>query len=95
MKCMIEPMPETGQRILGIGVDASIGEQAQAALRKAGLRATVITVTNDEAGDAVLREALTADAYDAVNLGAGISGQAPPKFAATPSQPFGSTACST
>ncbi len=84
MTCMSEPMPETGQRILGIGVDASIGEQAQAALRKAGLRATVITVTNDEAGDAVLREALGADDYDAVNLGAGISGQAPPKFGATP-----------
>ncbi len=77
-------MPETGRRILGIGVDASIGEQAQAALRKAGLRATVITVTNDEAGDAVLREALAADDYHAVNLGAGISGQAPPRFAATP-----------
>lgn len=77
-------MPETGHRVLGVGVDASIGERAEDALRKTGLRATVITVANDEAGDAVLREALAADAYDAVNLGAGISGQAPPKFAATP-----------
>lgn len=77
-------MPETGHRILGIGVDASIGEQAEGALRMSGLRATVITVTNDEAGDSLLREALAADDYDAVNLGAGISGQAPPKFAATP-----------
>ncbi|MCP9490587.1 MAG: hypothetical protein MSC31_12020 [Solirubrobacteraceae bacterium MAG38_C4-C5] len=90
---MSEPMPETGPRI--VGVDASIGEQAQGALRKAGLRATVITVTDDEAGDAVLREALTAGDYDAVNLGAGISGQARRSSPRPPSRPCGSTACST
>lgn len=76
-------MPTAGPRVLGVGVDASIGEAAQTALRQAGLRATVIAVTDDPAGDERLRDALRADAYDAVNLGAGITGQAPPDFAAT------------
>ena len=43
----------------------------------------MIAVTDDPAGDELLRDALRADTYDAVNLGAGLSGQAPPKFAAT------------
>lgn len=76
-------MPATGLRILGVGIDQSIGDTAQAALREAGLCATVITVTDDPDGDQVLRDALRADTFDAVSLGAGISGQAPPKFGAT------------
>lgn len=76
-------MPATGWRVLGIGVDESIGMAAQDALRRVGLRATVITVTDDAAGDQRLREALAADSYDAVNLGAGLSGQAPPEYGAT------------
>ena len=69
--------------MLGVGVDEVIGVNAQDALRQAGLRATVITVTNDDAGDERLRAALRADAYEAVNLGAGLSGQAPPEYGAT------------
>ncbi len=76
-------MPDEGARVLGVGIDQAIGEAAQNALRHAGLRATVITVTDDPAGDQRLRDALRADAYDAVNLGAGLSGQAPPKYGAT------------
>jgi hypothetical protein len=76
-------MPRAGARVLGVGVDQAIGEGAQDALRRAGLRATVITVTDDRAGDERLRAALRADTYDAVNLGAGLSGQAPPDFGAT------------
>lgn len=76
-------MPLAGPRVLGVGVDSAIGEAAQDALREAGLRATVITVTDDGAGDDRLVDALRADTYDAVNLGAGLSGQAPPQFGAT------------
>ena len=76
-------MPATGARVLGVGIHQAIGEAAQDALREAGFRATVITVTDDPAGDQRLRDALRADTYDAVNLGAGLSGQAPPKFPAT------------
>jgi len=77
-------LPAGGRRVLGVGVDAAIGDAAQNALRRAGLRATVITVTDDGDGDEVLRSALRADTYDAVNLGAGLSGQAPPEYGATP-----------
>lgn len=77
-------MPSSGRRVLGVGVDEAIGVAAQDALRQAGLRATVITVTDDAAGDERLRAALRADSYDAVNLGAGLSGQAPPEYGATP-----------
>lgn len=77
-------MPAAGARILGVGLDEAIGAAAQDALRRSGLRATVITVTDDPDGDERLREALRADTYDAVNLGAGLSGQAPPDFGATP-----------
>ena len=66
-----EDMPAAGPRILGVGIDQAIGEAAQNALRRAGLRATVVTVTDDDAGDDRLRDALRADYYDAVNLGAG------------------------
>ncbi len=76
-------MPAVGPRILGVGIDQAIGEAAQEALRRQGLRATIITVTDDPAGDERLRDALRADSYDAVNLGAGLSGQAPPDFGAT------------
>ena len=76
-------MPASGLRVLGVGVDEAIGAAAQDALRQAGLRATVITVTDDPAGDERLRAALRADTYDAVNLGAGLSGQAPPQYGAT------------
>jgi len=58
-------------------------DAAQNAVRQAGLRATVITVTDDADGDERLRVALRDDTYDAVNLGAGLSGQAPPQFGAT------------
>lgn len=82
---MVDPisLPATGWRVLGVGVDETIGVAAQDALRQAGLRATVITVTDDAAGDERLRDALRDDSYDAVNLGAGLSGQAPPQFGAT------------
>jgi hypothetical protein len=40
-------------------------------------------VTDDRTGDQRLRDALRADTYDAVNLGAGLSGQPPPKYGAT------------
>ncbi len=76
-------MPDSGARVLGMGIDEAIGAAAQDALRQAGLRATVITVTDDSAGDEALRVALRADTYDAVNIGAGLSGQGPPKFVAT------------
>lgn len=76
-------MPAAGTRVLGVGIDEAIGTAAQDALRGAGLRATVITVTDDPAGDELLRDALRADTYDAVNLGAGLSGQAPPEYGAT------------
>ena len=77
-------MPAAGHRVLAVGIDRAIGERAQDALRESGLRATVITVTDDAAGDETLREALRADTYDAVSLGAGLSGQSPPRFPATP-----------
>lgn len=76
-------MPAVGARVLGIGLDSAIGDAAQDALRQAGLRATIITVTNDESGDDRLIDALCADTYDAVNFGAGLSGQAPPQYGAT------------
>jgi len=76
-------MPASGLRVLGVGVDEAIGVAAQDALRQAGLRATVITVTDDAAGDERLRAALLAETYDAVNIGAGLSGQAPPQYGAT------------
>lgn len=76
-------MPDAGQRVLSMGVDANVGAAGQDAMRRGGLRATVITVTDDDAGDEVLRAALRDDAYDAVGFGAGLSGQAPPEFGAT------------
>ncbi len=76
-------LPPTGRRVLGVGVDEVIGLAAQDSLRQAGLRATVIAVTDDADGDDRLRAALRNDPYDAVTLGAGLSGQAPPQFAAT------------
>ena len=78
-------MPTEGTRVLSMGVDAMIGAAGQDALRRAGLRATVITVTDDAAGDEVLRSALRDDDdYEAVGFGAGLSGQAPPEYGATP-----------
>jgi hypothetical protein len=76
-------MPAAGARVLGVGLDSAIGDAAQNTLRQAGLRATIITVTDDKPGDDRLIDALRADTYDAVNFGAGLSGQAPPQFGAT------------
>ena len=69
---------------MGARLPPGIGcEAAQDALHSAGLRATVITVAGDPAGDQRVRDALRADTYDAVSLGVGLSGQAPPKYGAT------------
>lgn len=77
-------MPAEGRRVLSMGVDAAIAAAGQNTMRRGGLRATVITVTDDDAGDEVLRGALRDDTYDAVGFGAGLSGQLPPEYGATP-----------
>lgn len=80
---LADAMPGEGARVLSMGVDGALGAVGQDELRRRGLRATVITVTDDDAGDGVLRKALESDTYDVVGFGAGLSGQAPPECGAT------------
>jgi hypothetical protein len=64
-------------RVLGFGKHPEIGEAVQARLRDAGLDATVIVLTEDEAGDARLAKELGEVEYDGVIIGSFISGQDP------------------
>ena len=64
-------------RILGFGKHPEIGEKVQARLRGAGLAATVIVITDDEAGDTRLIQELGDTEYDGVVIGSFISGQDP------------------
>lgn len=71
------PMPSEGVRLLSFGLDDALGRAAERKLREAGVRATVVTVSDDERSDARVREALASDRYDAVGFGAGLNGQNP------------------
>jgi hypothetical protein len=64
-------------RILGFGKHPEIGATVQARLREAGLAATIIVLTDDEAGDARLIQELSNAEYDGVLIGSFISGQDP------------------
>jgi hypothetical protein len=64
-------------RILGFGKHPEIGEKVQARLRAAGLAATIMVVTDDEAGDDRLIQELSDNEYDGVVIGSFISGQDP------------------
>ncbi|NDZ78228.1 hypothetical protein G3I19_06735 [Streptomyces sp. SID10853] len=64
-------------RVLGFGKHPEIGEKVQARLREAGLAATVIVLTDDEAGDTRLIQELSNTEYDGVVIGSFISGQDP------------------
>jgi hypothetical protein len=68
----------TGWRILGFGKDAQIVAAAEEKLRALGFQSTNIVLTNDEAGDARLVEALKRAEYDGVAIGGGINGQGAP-----------------
>ena len=63
--------------MLGFGKHPEIGETVQARLREAGLAATVMVLTDDEAGDAQLAKTWTTADYDGVVIGSFISGQDP------------------
>jgi hypothetical protein len=64
-------------KVLGFGKHPEIGAAVQARLREAGLAATIVVLTDDEAGDAgLIRELSDAD-YDGVVIGSFISGQDP------------------
>jgi hypothetical protein len=71
------PMPPEGFRVLGFGAHEQVARGVQDRLRQAGVRATALAVTDDAAGDARLADALAADSYDAVAIGAFLSGQDP------------------
>ena len=64
-------------RVLGFGKHPEIGEAVQARLREAGLAATIVVLTDDEAGDAGLIRELGDAEYDGVVIGSFISGQDP------------------
>ena len=64
-------------RILGFGKHPEIGAAVQARLRDAGLAATIVVLTDDEAGDAGLIRELSEAEYDGVVIGSFISGQDP------------------
>lgn len=64
-------------RVLGFGKHPDIGAVVQARLRKAGLVATVIVLTDDQDGDEVLAKELSEGDYDGVIVGSFISGQDP------------------
>ncbi len=58
-------------KVLGFGKHPEIGAVVQARLREAGLAATIVVLTDDEAGDAgLIRELADADA-DARAVAAG------------------------
>ena len=65
------------RRILGFGKHPEIGAAVQARLRDAGLAATIVVLTDDEAGDAGLIRELSEAEYDGVVIGSFISGQDP------------------
>jgi hypothetical protein len=73
----VVPMPTDGWRVLGFGAHDHVARGVQDRLRQAGLRATALAVTDDAKGDSHLAEALAADSYDAVAIGAFLSGQDP------------------
>ncbi|MGH3249896.1 MAG: hypothetical protein ACRDOI_27365 [Trebonia sp.] len=64
-------------RVLGFGKHPEIGAAVQARLEEAGLAATIIVLTDDEAGDAGLIQELGRAEYDGVIIGSFISGQDP------------------
>lgn len=64
-------------RVLGFGKHPEIGAAVQARLREAGLAATIMVLTDDDAGDARLVEELNDAEYDGVVVGSFISGQDP------------------
>ncbi len=76
-KVNMVPMPKSGWRILGFGVDEAIGIRNQNLAREAGLRADVLTLANDEASDKKLITQLAADKYDGVIVGGKVSAQMP------------------
>jgi hypothetical protein len=64
-------------KVLGFGKHPEIGASVQARLREAGLAATIVVLTDDEAGDAGLIRELGDAEYDGVVIGSFISGQDP------------------
>jgi hypothetical protein len=71
------PQVVKGWRILGFGKHPEIGAAVQARLREAGFAATIMVLTDDEAGDAQLAKHLHDADYDGVVIGSFISGQDP------------------
>ncbi|WP_445187298.1 hypothetical protein ACTXG6_09015 [Pseudonocardia sp. Cha107L01] len=67
----------TQWRVLGFGKHPEIGAAVQERLREAGLAATIVVLTDDEAGDARLIKELGEVEYDGVVIGSFISGQDP------------------
>lgn len=74
---MSTPQVVKGWRILGFGKHPEIGAAVQARLRQAGLAATIMVLTDDEAGDTQLAKHLNDADYDGVVIGSFISGQDP------------------
>lgn len=74
---MSTPQVVKGWRILGFGKHPEIGATVQTHLREAGLAATIMVLTDDEAGDAQLAKHLNDADYDGVVIGSFISGQDP------------------
>jgi hypothetical protein len=66
-----------GLRVLGFGKHPENAAAIQARLRDAGLAATNVALTDDEAGDARLIQELAAADYDGVLIGGFINGQDP------------------
>jgi hypothetical protein len=64
-------------KVLGFGKHPEIGAAVEARLREAGLAATIIVLTDDEAGDARLTQELSDADYDGVVIGSFVSGQDP------------------
>ena len=74
---MSTPQVVKGWRILGFGKHPEIGATVETRLREAGLAATIMVLTDDEAGDAQLAKHLNEADYDGVVIGSFISGQDP------------------
>lgn len=68
-------VPTSGPLILGLGRLATVAASTQNEMRRAGLRAHVVVVTDDAAADERLGALLRSQRWDGVVIGGGLSGR--------------------